>query len=73
MVKLSKSDIRLRKLGRNIFPLGFCEVCWTYSWAPVPKSHPHAQRLPAKSAKLTGHSYVVCRMCEAQREIKKLK
>ena len=71
--KIKRRYRELMDLGKSIFPLGFCEVCWTHSWAPVSRKHPHAQRVRSKAATLIGSNYVVCRMCQAEREIERFK
>jgi hypothetical protein len=43
-----------------------CEVCWTSSWAPVPKDYPNSQKVKDKD------EWVICQMCEADERIKNL-
>ena len=63
MVDLA-DDILLSFAEKIQHPGSFCDICWTSSWTPYPKNHPHTQKvLKSKD------SYVICQMCQADRYI----
>jgi Icc-related predicted phosphoesterase len=46
------------------YPKSFCDICFTSSWAPVPKSTPNAQKVKDKD------EWVICQLCEAERKLR---